>query len=74
MFLMIYTGIWLAVTIAVALFGFLLGKLPIVDASPLPWVIHRSYVPPCIHDETDQGSDWPEKTGSSALHWGKTSD
>jgi hypothetical protein len=66
MFLMIYTGIWLAVTIAAALFGFLLGKLPIIDASPLPWVMHRSHVPPCTHDETDRGSGWPERTGPSA--------
>jgi len=66
MFFMIYTGIWLAVTIAVALFGFLLGKMPIIDASSLPWVMHRGYVPPCTHDETDRGSGWPEITGPSA--------
>jgi hypothetical protein len=43
--MLIYTAIWLAVTIGVGIFGFLLGKLPILDASPLPWVMHRSYLP-----------------------------
>ena len=45
MFIVIYTGIWLGVMILAGVIGFMLGKLQIVDASPLPWVMHRDYRP-----------------------------
>jgi hypothetical protein len=46
MFFVIYTIIWLAVSIIMSVVSFLAGKLPILDNSPLPWVMHRSYIPP----------------------------
>lgn len=45
MSLVIYTLIWVAVSLTMCLFSFFLGRLPVIDLSPLPWVVHRSYVP-----------------------------
>jgi len=49
MFIVIYTFIWLAVLAVTNLFSFVLGrcarKLPVIDYG-LPWVMHRSAVPP----------------------------
>ena len=59
MFIVIYTGIWLGVTVLVGTFGFMLGKLQIVDASPLPWVMHRDYAPYCPPDRPDPAGPWP---------------
>jgi len=45
--------IWAAVSLALCLFSFFLGRLPVFDACPRrPWVVHRSYVPDPAHDST----------------------
>jgi hypothetical protein len=59
MFLVIYTLIWLAVLVVTSLFSFAVGrcvrKLPVIDYG-LPWVMHRSAVPPQEHHGTMPGS------------------
>ena len=49
MFIVIYTLVWLAVLAVTNLFSFAVGrcgrKLPVIDYG-LPWVMHRSSVPP----------------------------
>jgi hypothetical protein len=60
MFMVVYTGIWFAVTVFSGLVGFMMGRLRIVDASWLPWVMHRSYVPPQPPDDAPR--PWPERT------------
>ena len=43
--------IWAAVSLALCLFSFCLGRLPVFDACPRrPWVVHRSYVPDPAYD------------------------
>ena len=43
--------IWAAVSLALCLFSFFLGRLPVFDASARrPWVVHRSYMPDPAHD------------------------
>jgi hypothetical protein len=47
--------IWAATTLALCVFSFVLGRfvlgrLPVLDSSPRPWVMHRSYVPDPDHD------------------------
>jgi hypothetical protein len=64
MFIVIYTGIWLAVTLFTGGFGFLLGKLPIVDTSHVPWVMHRSYVPAELPKEPEFAGRWPGTPGA----------
>ena len=52
MFIGIYTLVWLAVLATTNLFSFAVGRcarrLPVIDYG-LPWVMHRSSVPPPEH-------------------------
>jgi hypothetical protein len=59
MFFVIYTGIWLAITVLAGALGFLVGKLPIADASPFPWVVHRSCAPSLLPGDPDLAERWP---------------
>ncbi len=43
--------IWVAVSVAFCLFSFFLGRLPVINSSPRPWVVHRSWVPDPSEDE-----------------------
>jgi hypothetical protein len=63
--MLIYTSIWLAITIAVGIFGFLLGKLPVVNVSPLPWVMHRGYLPLNLPAGVDGPQYWPKTSEPS---------
>jgi hypothetical protein len=59
MFIVIYTLIWLAVLVVTNLVSFAIGrcgrKLPVIDYG-LPWVMHRSSVPPQEHNGATSGS------------------
>jgi hypothetical protein len=52
MFIGIYTLVWLTVLVVTNLFSFAVGRcarrLPVIDYG-LPWVMHRSAVPPAGH-------------------------
>jgi hypothetical protein len=61
MFIVIYTAIWLGVTIVTGLLGFMIGKLPILDNSPLPWVMCRDYRPAPRPPEPDHADRWPAR-------------
>jgi hypothetical protein len=62
MFFVIYTLCWLGIWIVSCLFSFFLGRLPIINSSGLPWILHRSYEP----DTASRASTLASHTSSQA--------
>lgn len=79
MFIVIYTLIWLACSLAICLLSFIVGrcarKLPVIDDG-LPWVLHRSHVPYAtkgsLHGQAD-GHTRPARKQPSIGHTPATS-
>jgi hypothetical protein len=55
--------IWAAITLFLCLFSFFLGRLPVIDSSPHPWVMHRSYVPYPAEDNQAVGCPFRRAAG-----------
>jgi hypothetical protein len=66
MLFVIYTLCWLAFCLVSCVFSFFLGRLPVIDSSSLPWIVHRSYEPDPSNHDRPASSDYRNQQPSTS--------